>query len=150
MAKYVFPAVFRWDNEERYYDVTFPDLENCFTAGYDQSEALENASDALNFILCDREEREEHMPTPMPLDQLKAPAGGFVNLIAADTDAYRAVIERENNPIKYARQKAGLNIKKLADLLGAPYRTVQEWNAGRRMPPEWVQRLIIEKIEANT
>ena len=103
MAKYVFPAVFRWDNEERYYDVTFPDLENCFTAGYDQSEALENASDALNFILCDREEREEHMPTPTPLDQLKAPAGGFVNLIAADTDAYRAVIERENNPIKYAR-----------------------------------------------
>ena len=50
---------------------------------------------------------------------------------------------------KYARKKAGLNMKKLADLLGAPYRTVQDWNAGRRMPPDWVQRLIIEKIEAN-
>ena len=150
MAQDVFPAVCRWDNEERYYDVTFPDLENCFTAGYDQSEALENASDALNFMLCDREDCEQDMPTPTPLEQLNPPAGGFVNLIAADTDAYRAVIEHENNPIKYARQKAGLNIKKLADLLGAPYRTVQEWNAGRRMPPEWVQRLIIEKIEANT
>ena len=40
-------------------------------------------------------------------------------------------------------------MKKLADLLGAPYRTVQDWNAGRRMPPDWVQRLIIEKFEAN-
>lgn len=150
MAKYVFPAVFRWDNKEKYYDVTFPDIENCFTAGDSQSEALENALDALSFMLCDREDRAQHMPAPTPLESLKAPAGGFVNLIAADTDAYREVIERENNPIKHARQKAGLNIKKLADLLGAPYRTVQEWNAGRRMPPEWVQRLIIEKIEANT
>lgn len=54
----------------------------------------------------------------------------------------------ENNPIKYARKKAGLNIKKLSELFGAPYRTVQDWNAGRRMPPGWVQRLIVEKIES--
>lgn len=32
----------------------------------------------------------------------------------------------ENNLIKYARKKAGLNIKKLSELLGAPYRTVQD------------------------
>ena len=44
----------------------------------------------------------------------------------------------ENNPIKYARKKAGLNIKKRSELLGAPYRTVQDWNAGRCMPPGWV------------
>ncbi len=54
----------------------------------------------------------------------------------------------ENNPIKYARKKAGLNIKKRSELLGVPYRTVQDWNAGRRMPPGWVQRLIVEKIES--
>ena len=72
-----------------------------------------------------------------------------MSLVAADTDAYREIIERENNPIKYARKQAGLNIKMLAELLGAPYRTVQEWNAGRRLPPPWVQRLIVEKIEAN-
>lgn len=54
----------------------------------------------------------------------------------------------ENNPIKYARKKAGLNIKKLSELLGTLYRTVQDWNAGRRMPPGWVPRLIVEKNES--
>ena len=148
MAKYVFPAFFT-PAEEGGYEVTFPDLEGA-TQGDNISDAIEMAADFLGLTTWSAEQDGRNMPTPTPLDQLKAPAGGFVNLIAADTDAYRAVIERENNPIKYARQKAGLNIKKLADLLGATYRTVQEWNAGRRMPPEWVQRLIIEKIEANT
>ncbi|MBO6245751.1 MAG: helix-turn-helix transcriptional regulator [Anaerovibrio sp.] len=83
-----------------------------------------------------------------PIKEIKAPEGGFVSMILADTVAYQDVIERENNPIKYARKKAKMNIKQLADLLGAPYRTVQEWNAGRRMPPKWVEKLVIEKIES--
>ena len=37
----------------------------------------------------------------------------------------------KENLIREARLKAGLSIKELADMLGAPYRTVQEWNAGR-------------------
>ena len=45
------------------------------------------------------------------------------------------------------RIKAGLNIKGLAELLHAPYRTVQDWNAGKRMPPTWMPNLIVEKIE---
>ena len=53
----------------------------------------------------------------------------------------------ENNAIKAARIQAGLNIKQLAELLGAPYRTVQEWNAGRHLPPEWMTRLIVAEIE---
>ena len=79
---------------------------------------------------------------------IPVPKDGFVNLVTADTEAYQKIIDRENNPIKYAREQAGLNIKALADLLGAPYRTVQDWNAGRRMPPKWMQALIVEKIEA--
>ena len=150
MSKYAFPAIFCWDDNEKYYNVTFPDLENCFTAGEDQPEALENAADALNLILCDREDTKQEIPSPTPLHAIKAPVSGFVNLVVADTETYREIIERENNPIKHARKKAGLNIKKLADLLGAPYRTVQEWNAGRRMPAKWVQRLIIEKIKTNS
>lgn len=51
------------------------------------------------------------------------------------------------NPIKEARIRAGLSIKELAELLGAPYRTVQEWNAGRSRPVEWAERLIIEKLD---
>ena len=49
--------------------------------------------------------------------------------------------------IKEAREKAGLTIKELAELLGAPYRTVQDWNAGKSKPVEWAERLILEKLE---
>ena len=145
MAKYSFPAVFA-PAEEGGYLITFPDLENCFTDGDTTEEALENASDALNLMLYD--EKPENIPQPTPIEKVKAPNGGFVSLVLADTTAYKEIIERKNNPIRYARKKAKLNIKQLADLLGAPYRTVQEWNAGHRMPPKWVERLVIEKIES--
>ena len=145
MAKYLFPALFTWESDDKVYHVTFPDLENVFTDGYTKEEAVENAADALNLMLHD--EDPENIPAPTPIEQVKAPKGGFVSLILADTVAYQEIIDRENNPIKYARKRAKLNIKQLADLLGAPYRTVQEWNAGRRMPPKWVEKLVVEKIE---
>ena len=50
--------------------------------------------------------------------------------------------------IKEAREKAGLSIKELSDILGAPYRTVQDWNAGKSKPVEWAERLILEKLES--
>lgn len=59
-------------------------------------------------------------------------------------------MNNQENPIKEAREKAGLNIKQLSELLGAPYRTVQDWNAGRATPPEWIQRLVIAEIERQT
>lgn len=149
MSKYVFPAVFQWDPKENVYYVNFPDMDGCFTDGATLAEAMENAEDVLNLMIWSMEHEKQVIPTPTPLQQVPVPEHGFVNLVVADTVAYQDVIERENNPIKYARKKAGLNVKGLANLLGAPYRTVQEWNVGNRMPPAWVQRLIIEKIEAN-
>ena len=47
---------------------------------------------------------------------------------------------------KYAREQAGLNLKELSDILGAPYRTVQDWNAGKSKPPEWVMSLILDRV----
>ena len=79
---------------------------------------------------------------------MRIPKNGFVNIIYADTAAYQKVIDRENNPIKAAREKAGLSLNELAILLNAPYRTVQEWNAGCRTPPKWIQQLVVEKIES--
>ncbi len=52
----------------------------------------------------------------------------------------------ENNPLKEAREKAGLNIKQLAELLEAPYRTVQDWNAGKHLPPEWMTKILVDEI----
>ena len=147
MAKYVYPAVFA-PAAEGGYVVTFPDWEGA-TQGDTVAEAIEMAADFLGLATWTVESNAQEFPAATAFEKVAAPQHGFVNLIAVDTDVYAEIIERENNPIKYARKKAGLNMKKLADLLGAPYRTVQDWNAGRRMPPDWVQRLIIEKIEAN-
>lgn len=56
----------------------------------------------------------------------------------------------EDNAIKAARLRAVLSIKELAELLGAPYRTIQDWNAGRSRPVDWAERLIIEKLDRMT
>lgn len=56
-------------------------------------------------------------------------------------------MKMNESKIREAREKAGLSIKELADLLGAPYRTVQDWNAGRSKPVDWAERLILEKLE---
>ena len=63
---------------------------------------------------------------------------------------FQVMLMVEGNVIKEARIKAGLNIKELAELLGAPYRTVQEWNAGRHLPPSWMAKLIVAEIERRT
>lgn len=147
MAKYIFPAVFTWNDEDKTYYVTFPDLETCYTDGDTIEEAMENADDVLNLMLYAM--KEEDIPKATDITAVPVPKTGFVNYVMADTVAYQEVIDRENNPIKYAMKKAGLNIKKLSELLEAPYRTVQDWVSGKKKPPTWCQKLIIEKIEAS-
>lgn len=151
MAKYVYPAIFSWSNDDNTYLVTFPDAKNWFTDGRTVAEAMENATDVLNLMLLHMEEehREQERPAPSNIHAVhpKNP-DDIVTLVAADTDAYAEKLSAEENPIRHAREKAGLNIKQLANLLGAPYRTVQDWNAGRQFPPKWVEQLVIDKIHA--
>ena len=148
MAKYAYPAIFTPAKaDEGGYVITFPDFDGA-TQGEDLTDAIEMATDYLNCTICDYEDEKNEIPRATNINKLKVPQNGFVNMILADTEAYKEVIERENNPIRYARKKAKLNIKQLADLLEAPYRTVQEWNAGRKRPALWVEKLVIEKIES--
>lgn len=49
--------------------------------------------------------------------------------------------------IKGLRMDVGLNRKDFALQLGIPLRTVEDWEAGRRTPPEYVLRLIAYKIK---
>lgn len=52
------------------------------------------------------------------------------------------------NDFKDARTAAGLTQQQMSDLLKIPKRTIEEWEAGRRTPPEYVKILVIEKLEA--
>lgn len=49
--------------------------------------------------------------------------------------------------IKEARERAGLSRAEMSRLFEIPVRTLEEWDAGRRTPPPYVEKLIVEKLE---
>lgn len=49
--------------------------------------------------------------------------------------------------IKEVRLRLGLSAADVTRIIGVPRRTLQDWEAGKRTPPEYVERLIIEKLE---
>lgn len=49
--------------------------------------------------------------------------------------------------IKEAREAKGISRAELSRALGIPKRTLENWDAGTRKPPDWLVKLIVEKIE---
>lgn len=51
--------------------------------------------------------------------------------------------------IKEYRQAAGLTQKQFSELFDPPIPidTIKKWDSGKMKPPEWVEGLIIEKLE---
>ena len=154
--KYDFPAIFEQDEDA--VIVIFPDEDSSNTYGKDLKNAIEMAADSLSLSLLYMEEQGETIPTPSKIEDIELKDNQTVRMIHVDTEEYaKQVAEmkakeealKNSNLIKYAREKAGITIKQLSDLLGAPYTTVQDWNNGRRKPPIWLQNLIAEKIETS-
>jgi DNA-binding transcriptional regulator YiaG len=50
--------------------------------------------------------------------------------------------------IKEARIAANLTQQQMSDLLGIPKRTIEDWESGTRKPPEYVERLVVEKLNS--
>lgn len=51
--------------------------------------------------------------------------------------------------IKERRKAAGLTQKQFSEMLDIPIDDVKSWDSGRRRPPKWAERLLIEKLEEN-
>lgn len=49
--------------------------------------------------------------------------------------------------IKEARLKAGLTQQAMSERFGIPKRTIENWEGGQRKPPEWAERLLLDKLE---
>lgn len=49
--------------------------------------------------------------------------------------------------LRTAMEAAGLNLKQASELFEVPYRTIQDWRAGRRVPPIIVQKAILQKLD---
>lgn len=138
--KIYYPVVF-WQGE-KYFCAQVPDLQGCLTQGDDLTEAMFWVVDAIGTWLDEFDEKDYPEPSKASdIDLSEFPAGSFVNIIEFDTDKYFGTV-------RYAAKKAGLNIKQTADLLGAPYRTVQNWFNGERRPAPWLEKLIVKEIQA--
>ncbi len=51
------------------------------------------------------------------------------------------------NEIKELRMQTGLNRKEFSIYIGIPLRTIEDWEAGRRTPPEYIPRLISYQLK---
>lgn len=49
--------------------------------------------------------------------------------------------------IKEHRKSVGLTQKQFSELFEIPLDVVKSWDSGRRKPPKWAEKLIIEKLE---
>ena len=49
--------------------------------------------------------------------------------------------------IKELRESTGMSRRKFSDHTGIPVRTLEDWEAGRRTPPEYVPRLLAYQLK---
>lgn len=49
--------------------------------------------------------------------------------------------------IRELRESIGLTRKEFSEHIGIPVRTLEDWEAGRRTPPEYIPRLISYQLE---
>lgn len=49
--------------------------------------------------------------------------------------------------IKEYRKKIGMTQKQFSDLFEIPIDVVKSWDSGRRNPPDWAEKLILEKLK---
>lgn len=48
--------------------------------------------------------------------------------------------------IKEARENAGISRAEMSRQMEIPLRTIEDWESGKRTPPPYVAKLIIEKL----
>lgn len=85
--KHAYTALFEPDGTG--YVVSFPDIPGCVTEGDSVEEAVYMAHDALCLMLYDLEEDKKPLPAASDPAAFTAPKGGFVSVVAVDTDEYK-------------------------------------------------------------
>ncbi|MEG0830963.1 MAG: helix-turn-helix domain-containing protein [Acidaminococcaceae bacterium] len=55
-----------------------------------------------------------------------------------------------DNEFKAAREAAGLTQAAMSDMMQIPVRTIQDWEGGKRTPPPYVKRFVLNELEEIT
>lgn len=53
----------------------------------------------------------------------------------------------EQLELRKIREKTGMNRREFSEYFGIPYRTVQDWEAGKRKMPDYLLRLMVYRLE---
>lgn len=51
------------------------------------------------------------------------------------------------NRIQQLREQTGMNRKEFSEYTQIPVRTLEDWEAGRRTPPEYIPRLLAYQVK---
>lgn len=68
-------------------------------------------------------------------------------LYLSKSDAREQFIMEIPKLIKDLRKGSGMNRKEFSEHTGIPVRTLEDWEAGRRTPPEYIPRLIAFQLK---
>jgi predicted RNase H-like HicB family nuclease len=94
-VRIVYPACFYADPETGAYAVEVPDLPGCATGANNLPDAIFMGIDAASGWVLTELEEGRSAPPASALGDIRPDAGGFVNLLALDIDAYAAKYGRE-------------------------------------------------------
>ena len=84
---------------------------------------------------------EDWMDEFMDGDELTEREESEINKVLAEA------FELSREPrLKAERKLSGLTQAQMAEELGIPKRTIENWESGTRTAPEYVERLIVEKL----
>lgn len=78
---YSYPAVFSTDGDG--WEVSFPDLDNAFTAADTLEKAILEAQAVLEECLYFREIQRDDIPKPTPLEKIKKRQGDYIQIVVA-------------------------------------------------------------------
>lgn len=72
----------------------------------------------------------------------------YYNLSQNGYEILKSIIkaQSQSSTIRQVILDSGLNTKEIWEWLGIPIRTIEGWMSGKRKPPEWSEKLLIEKF----
>lgn len=80
-SHYAYPAIVKWIDKEKVYDIRFPDIENAFTFEDNESNISKSAKEVLELCIYELEDKKIIPPTPTDFKDLKTGLNEYVLLV---------------------------------------------------------------------
>jgi len=129
-----YPASITWSEDDKVFEVSFPDLSGCITFGPSLDEAKAMASEALTGVLEAMIARGISLPSPSPMK------GKHMYAIEPSTSVSFALWLRER------RRASGMTLTDVADKLGVRYQVYQKLEDPRKTNPTLKTLAKLEKV----